>query len=184
MEQAIALDSWIVLCVAPCIITWLLGQFYGTWRSRRVITDQDYGLIPLARPLMFAAPPIHNRRTRHPAAPMDPSSLLANKPCFRTENTGAAVDTPDTLHDQVSAMNTTKMQDERFAAGALEDYRYSIAALRQSDRQDSTIAAYPVGYAREQIYPELLRITDLAPVPPHMRASELVAQRSAKPEAA
>ncbi|MEL7188448.1 MAG: hypothetical protein AAGK17_02760, partial [Pseudomonadota bacterium] len=60
MEQLFAVEIWVTLIGAACITGWLIGDWNGSERMRRLIGMDDeqnhYDWEPLRRPEKLAAP--------------------------------------------------------------------------------------------------------------------------------
>ncbi|TRD11149.1 hypothetical protein FGU71_04305 [Erythrobacter insulae] len=181
-------DLWLLLCILPCILGWALGRLYEGWRVGK-IAARGTGRGSAAQPMVFSAPPIPSRRTRDPAAPIvaatntsDQTASVPSKPFVQTptlhELSLQAAEFPHKRDARIDERLSegVLMPGDPLAARAIDDYRYAVAALRQTRRTD---CIEPIGLRIfEYASDELPRIADIAPISPHMRASEIAARRA------
>ncbi len=179
MEGTLAFETWLMLCIAPAFIGWIAGELYGRRRSMRK-RDSD---TQKTQPLMFAAPPMPRRRAGAPTQTVVPSNVPKAKPpqpeaplgrpTFRDLREEAqAIRAAGAGLNQSDVLNV--LPATPLAARAIEDYRFSIAALRQINRRHQRIGAQP-----DPVFDQLPRISDAAPLSPDFLPDQLMVHRIA-----
>lgn len=196
MAQPIAFEVWLIICIAPCIISWGLGRAHGAWRARNLIGEGTFQFGGSEETVMFTAPLIANRRARDPAAPVGrqsaintgflkpaepkpaPCTAFSAMPTLRDLRDRAEVMRREKASKRYGVMAEVLADDQIAATKAIEDYRHAIAALHQANRRRS-----PVFYQTldEGLIIEMMpRIADVAPVSPSAHMSDFVARRETR----
>lgn len=85
MENFIALEVWVVLVAAPCIISWILGEMHGAARMRQLVEETAQPRVPMTLPPKIAPQPAPRQQCAGPAASANVNRLEQERSRQRRE---------------------------------------------------------------------------------------------------
>ena len=133
-------DAWIVLILAPCILSWVLGEMYGAWRVRSMLGGEE-AAAKSAEPLLYSAEPLKpqeadQHRSVHAmleAAGKCPVSIAPGDPLERLSDTGGPEKRISTLRKRAGHRPLTQRGPER-RAPTLSELHKEAQAMRCRSR--------------------------------------------------
>lgn len=198
MENVMALKVWLVLIAAPCLVSWVLGETFGTWRTERPrlidpaelagidtyftekrahssdgsepVTSQEHtALASIASPNHLAAPRNDGPRGAI-GRPPRPEYLEDDR---RTvfDHMPSIVD----LQEEAAAIRRDSRiwDDPELYRSLVEDMPATGRVLRHYERSVGKLQAEldvaASDYAGPEPFDEMLRISDAAPILPPER---------------